>query len=270
MTASSHGRGRPEAGFATVARRCARRPQGQHAPAERILGEPFGVPLQARQARVVLAAGRRAHLFGRILLGAAPELGGRLGLGVCRVVRHWGTHPAAMPSTTDIPVLGPRRRVPPDLDRRRLVDVLASAGMYLRLSTDPKGGAPPPPLMQAWRGPFGALGVKAIHKWCTPHSRARAWNRQRGRPSGNDGVWVCARRLGRGCQPERSVIGPRARARPMPKGGGCGGAAVPLGRGHPRADVSGCGDDPKARREWRQIGGRKVRVATRLDESKVA
>ena len=38
----------------------------------------------------------------------------------------------------------------------------------------------------------------------------------------------------------------------------------------PRADVSVCGDDPQARRKWRQIGSRKVRVATRLDESKVA
>ena len=52
-------------------------------------------------------------------------------------------------------------------------------------------------------------------------------------------------------------------------GRGRAGAAA-HGRGHPRADVPVCGGDPEARRKWRQIGSRKVRVATKLDELKVA
>ena len=55
--------------------------------------------------------------------------------------------------------------------------------------------------------------------------------------------------------------------------GGSAGAAVrrrPSDGDIPRADMSAFGDDPKARRKWRQIGSRKVRVATRLDEPKAA
>ena len=51
-------------------------------------------------------------------------------------------------------------------------------------------------------------------------------------------------------------------------GGAEGGADA--GEDVPRADVSVCGGVPEARRKWREIGGRKVKVARKLDESKVA
>ena len=194
MTASSHGRGRPGAGFATAARGCAHRSQGQHAPAERLLGEPFGVPLQARQARVALAAGRGAHLFGRIFLGAVPELGGRHGLGVRRAVRHGGrTPPRCPPRRISQSLRAPASR-PPDLDRRRLADVLASAGVYLHLSTVIPIVHPP------MRHGGGRLAPSASRRSISgapaPPPRARACVRacvepKRGRPGGDDGVWVC-------------------------------------------------------------------------------
>lgn len=93
----------------------------------------------------------------------------------------------------------------------------------------------------------------------TQPPRARARNRRREQPDGNEGVWVL------GPWRVRTAIWTCAGR------GGIGRArASALGGGRPRGGHVGCGGVPEARRMRRQIDIRNARAATRPDGSKAA